>query len=370
MFGALAGWSAGLMIGLTAVVVMTDPFGLYDLFSSGLLPFRGYMLATLLAIPTILTQTGPLATALATTICYVRWTGNNEVVCMKAIGISVASIALPGIFCAIAASAVTATASLYLLAAAFPTLSNIVFTAKHALPFSTLAEGPMHETAPGMALSFQRRRTATIVYGVTIVDHATAGEFRVLHAVTGTFLEKPEGLFMLLEEGTMQRDKPDAEPIAFNRTFVPLRPPVDLAMRGRGYYEEHITKLFNPPASVHSDPLEWRRWNTEGHQRIVTAVLCLDYALLALGILLPGASHRAGLALRLGAIALVVGLVHGSMIVVHSAVVQAQLPVAILYLYAVVPGLVGCSMLLADRPLGALMRLPRRSFPPAKTSRR
>src|SRR5690242_7569804 len=134
MLRALIAYTAAIAVGFSLLIMIVNPFGLYDLLSSGAMPFDQFIRANLLTLPTILCQTVPIAAGLATIKLYHRWISDNEVICMRAAGMTDWSIALPGILAACLASILAGAMSLFFLAATFPSLSDIVFVAKFAPP--------------------------------------------------------------------------------------------------------------------------------------------------------------------------------------------------------------------------------------------
>ena len=58
--------------------------------------------------------------------------------------------------------------------------------------------------------------------------------------------------------------------------------------RARGFYEEPVTRLLNPPSEVRNDTLVWAKWLAEGHRRIINPPLCVGNVVLVLGLLVSG----------------------------------------------------------------------------------
>jgi hypothetical protein len=59
------------------------------------------------------------------------------------------------------------------------------------------------------------------------------------------------------------------------------------AARTRGFYEEPISRLLNPPSDVKNDTVVWAQWLSEGHRRIINPLLCFGNVFLVLGLLVP-----------------------------------------------------------------------------------
>jgi lipopolysaccharide export LptBFGC system permease protein LptF len=241
--------------------------------------------------------------------------------------------------------------SLFFLAATFPSLSDIVFLAKVAPPLSSLREQQVTEIAPKVSISFMQRYSAAVVKQVTFWDWSNPNKSTYIEAELGMFFTEDWGDFVLLQRGKLRssiagRDDEAEEPVAFERMALPLRPKIDLKLRGRGYYEEPLNLLLNPPAKAGNDPLEWRRWIAEGHHRIIIATLCLNYVLLAVGVMISARFQRVGILWRSVSLAVAIFALYGLLILAHVGVIYGVVPLWLLYLFAVVPAATGGYLLL------------------------
>jgi len=367
MLRALVAYTVALAAGLSVLIMIVDPFGLYYLLSSGAMPLDQFIRANLLTVPTVLCQTVPIAAGLATIKLYHRWIGDNEVICMRAAGMTDWSIALPGVLAACLASILAGAMSLFFLAATFPSLSDIVFVAKFAPPLSSLREQQVAEIAPKVSISFMRRSSAAVVKDVTFWDWSNPKKSTYIRAESGTFFTDDWGEFLLLQRGSVKssvagRDADDEEPVAFERMTLPLRPKIDLKLRGRGYYEEHVNLLLDPPAKVRNDPVEWRRWTAEAHHRIIIATLCLNYVLLVAGVMISARFQRVGILWRSASLVVVIFALYGLLIQAHVGVIYGVVPLALLYLFAVGPAAIGGYLLLMQSRAAHLAPYCRRVF--------
>ncbi len=83
------------------------------------------------------------------------------------------------------------------------------------------------------------------------------------------------------------------EKVDFDRFSLPVRIGTpEGTERPRGFYEEPITRLLNPPIEAREDALVWAQWLVEGHRRIVNPLLCVGNVVLVLGLLVPRRQER------------------------------------------------------------------------------
>lgn len=338
-------------ISLTFAVMLLNMFGLFDLWQLGTLSTPDFLLTNLLTVAPIICQTGPISVTIAVVFVYHDWIRNSEIIALRAAGRSMRSIALPGIVAGMIALLCTGASSLYILGATFPTLAEIVFLSKVALPYTGLQQGVLNEIAPTTGLSFQNRRSANVLEGVTLLQWPEPGKLNVITAETGTLAKTAEGDILVLDNGTMQRQIGEQKegPFSFDRMSTLIRPVIGVEARGTGgYYEKHVTQLLAPPADPSVDEPEYPHRIAEGHQRIVTPLVCLNYVLLSLGILLSGTAPRRGLTFRVVAIGVAITTLHISMVITHGIVAHHPTLLPFFYLYALIPGSVGIMLLFAE----------------------
>lgn len=343
---------AAVCTSLTLAIMLLNTFGLFDLWRLGTLSTPNFLLTNLLTVAPIICQTGPISVTIAVVFVYHDWIRHSEIVVLRAAGRSLRSIALPGILAGMVALICTGASSLYLLGATFPTLAEIVFLSKVALPYGDLQQGVLNEIAPTAGLSFQHRHSANVLEDVTLLQWPEPGKLDVITAKTGTLAKTAKGDVLVLDDGTMQQQIGEQKegPLSFDRMDILIRPVIGVEARGTGgYYEKHVAQLLAPPTnSSVDDELEYPHRVAEGHQRIITPLVCLNYVLLSLGVLLSGAAPRQGLTFRVVAIGVAVTALHISMVITHGIVAHHPILLPFFYLYAVIPGSIGAVLLSAE----------------------
>jgi len=174
------------------------------------------------------------------------------------------------------------------------------------------------------------------------------GDFTFIVAERGQFVEKNGVYVLVLENGSelTHRSADDVSRVSFDQLSIPLVEPGRTVMPGaRGFYEQPIGVLLNPPAAVWRDPVQLAAWLSEGHHRIVNPLRCIGCALLLLGILVPGLQSYSDLIVRL---LLAAALTFAESSAATFAVVAAQRHanvVPLLYLLPMVPSAIGALLL-------------------------
>jgi hypothetical protein len=129
--------------------------------------------------------------------------------------------------------------------------------------------------------------------------------------------------------------------------------PVGTEERPRGFYEEPVTRLLNPPTEVRDDTLMLAQWLVEGHRRIVNPLLCVGNVVLVLGLVVPRRQGRRQTLLFMLAVASAFATNTLPDPIITMVIRNIEL-LPLLYLLPTVPALVG-GLLLA----GSSMRRPR-----------
>ena len=130
--------------------------------------------------------------------------------------------------------------------------------------------------------------------------------------------------------------------VDFDTFSLPVRigTPEGTEERPRGFYEEPVTRLLNPPIDVRDDTLILAQWLVEGHRRIVNPLLCVGNVVLVLGLLVPRRRGRRQTLLFMLAVASAFATNTLPDPIITMVIRNIEL-LPLLYLLPTVPGLVG-----------------------------
>jgi lipopolysaccharide export system permease protein len=347
MFRRLALHTALITAVLTIVVLACDPFELAGLWTLGTLPLGRLALANILAIPTLLCQTGPIGVTIATIALYCRWISDHQILSLRNAGLSNWSIAAPGIAVGAIATIFMAVVTLYLMAATFPTFEDIIYVASSRFPYHSLTPRYLNYVGPDVALSFERWTSSNTVEDVQLFDWRNASATVDIHAENAEFIESEAGDFILMSNGSYSRrhtDGANAEPVAFEEMSVMVRPHADVSSRELISFEQRIDRLIDPPPEIREQPGVWPGWMAEGHQRVITPLLCLNYVALSLGVLLTMPQTRSPTIWRLAALALGLTLLHYGKLIMHKEIMLFPGLLPLFYVFAIAPAAAGAAL--------------------------
>ena len=296
MLGRLTVATAAIMSVIVFEQILHKSPQLYDLVMSGALSPDRLLLIWLHILPVIFYHATPEIVSIAVACRYYQWIENNEVLSLRSAGRSSSQIASPGVIVAVLAALFCALNSLYLLPLSWGSLEDIRFEAAANVGVEVLQPGYQQEIIPGVSVAFARRSPdGTTLEDIVALDGRKEHEFTEIWSRRGRFLESGGVSLLMLDSGAyFVHTSTGIEKVDFDTFSLPVRGGTSdgTAERPRGFYEEPVTRLLNPPAEVRNDALVWAQWRVEGHRRIVNPLLCVGNVILVLGLLVPRRQGR------------------------------------------------------------------------------
>ena len=291
MLGRLTVATAAIMSVVVVEQILEKSQRLYDLVTVGALPLDRLLLIWFHILPVIFYHASPEIVSIAVAWLYHQWNENNEVLTLRSAGRSCRQIACPGIIVAVLAGSFCALNSLYLLAPSWGCLEDIRLEAVANPSIDALQPGYQQQIVPGLSVGFARRSLdGSTLEDIVVLDSRKEQAFIDIWARRGRLLRTDEDGLLLFDSGAyIVRTATGTTKVAFDTFSLPLRVgmPGEKAARIRGFYEEPVTRLLNPPNDVRNDKLVWAQWLTEGHRRIINPLLCVGNVVLVLGLLVP-----------------------------------------------------------------------------------
>jgi lipopolysaccharide export system permease protein len=364
MYGRLILATLAVTTALGTMQVLEKSRDLYRLVVSNVISYSELLTLWGALLPVVLYHAGPEMVTLGVVARYYLWRQHNEILTQRSAGRSCWQIAFPGIATGASMCLFSAVMSLYALPATFGTAEDIGAAAEIRITPSMLEEGVENRVMPGVLISFKRWGSAETIEGIVMTNDRAPDEFVLVTAERGRFARIGTAYVLVLENGSsFTRSASGAvKHLMFKQLSVPL---VAAAARNhaRGYYEESIGRLLNPPAEVQKDPRLRSAWVSEGHHRIINPLRCISVVLVVLGVLVPGRQGNAELIVRLAA-ALGLSFGEGALATVVFAMAQRGVAAApLLYLLPAASAALGALLLWAgDRP-------PKRRLPWPKSRR-
>jgi lipopolysaccharide export LptBFGC system permease protein LptF len=358
MLGRLTVATAAIMSVIVIEQILHKSPQLYGLVLGGALSPDRLLLIWLHILPVIFYHATPEIVSLAVACRYYQWIENNEVLSLRSAGRSSCQIACPGIIVAVLAASFCALNSLCVLPLSWRSLEDIRFQAAANAGVEVLQPGYQQEIIPGVSVAFGRRSPdGNTLEDIVALDGRKEHSFTEIWARRGRFFESDGVSLLLLDSGAyFVRTATGIEKVDFDTFSLPVRiGNPEGTERPRGFYEEPVTRLLNPPIEVRDDTRMLAQWLVEGHRRIVNPLLCVGNVVLVLGLLVPRRQGRRQALLFMLAIGSAFATNTLPDPIITMAIRNIEL-LPLLYLLPTVPALVG-GLLLA----GSGMRRPMRS---------
>jgi len=356
MLGRLTIATALIMSVIVVEQILHKSPELYDLVIAGALSLDRLLLIWLYILPVIFYHATPEIISIAVAFRYYAWIENNEVLTLRSVGQSSRQIACPGMIVAALAGLFCALNSLCLLPWSWARFEDIRFATAMSLSVGALQPGYQQEITPGISVAFARRiLDGTTLEDIVALDGRKEHAFTQIWARRGRVLESDGVSLLTLESGTyFVHTATGIKKVDFDAFSLPLTigAPGGAAQSSRGFYQESVKQLLNPPIEVRTDPMVLAQWLTEGHRRIINPLLCVGNAVLVLGLLVPK-RQRVRQTLGFG-LAVASGFATNTLPgpIISMAIRNINL-VPVLYLMPAVPAIIG-GVLLA----GSDMRRP------------
>jgi len=291
MLGRLTVTTAAIMSVIVVEQIFEKSHRLYDLVIAGALPLDRLLLIWFHILPVIFYHASPEIVSIAVAWRYHQWIENNEVLTLRSTGRSCRQIACPGIIASLLAGSFCALNSLCLLAPSWGILEDIRLEALTNPSVDALQAGYQQEIIPGLSVGFARRTLdSSILEDIVVLDSRKEDAFINIWARRGRLLRTDEDLLLLFDRGAyIVRTTTGTEKVDFDTFSLPLESGMlgGMTAHARGFYEEPVTRLLNPPSEVRNDTLVWAQWLAEGHRRIINPLLCVGNVVLVLGLLVP-----------------------------------------------------------------------------------
>ncbi len=341
--------------GLTALIWLTQSLRFVELVVNHGLSFGVFMELTGLLIPSFVAVILPITTFVVVQFIYMRLAGDRELTVMRAAGLSPFALSRPALVLAVLAVAACYGLNMVVVPASLQAFREFQWEIRNKVVAFLLQEGVFTQISSDVTVYVRSRDPSGVLRGILIDDARDKRAHATVLAERGRLVEGANGPEVLLFNGTRQEIDPKTgrlDILTFHQNVL------DLADAAHGdstrvpdMSEVSLSALLDPhPANPRDAP----KWIAEAHKRLTTPLTALSFALVALLSVLTGTFRRHGSLLRpLAGVAAVVGLLALELLVQDMAARNNRL-LALVWIQAIVPGMV-CGWLLLGPPLVAAL---------------
>jgi lipopolysaccharide export system permease protein len=339
-------------VALTATIWLSQSLRFVDTIINHGLPLDLSLWFLALMLPSLAALVLPIALFLAVTFIYYKLIMDSELVVLRASGLSHLALARP----ALVVGAVTMLAcyglTLYLLPASYRSFKDLQYTIRNSYAQVLIQAGVFTDLGTGLTLYVRARDSDGSLRGILVHDTREAEKPVTYTAAHGLLYAGTAGPQIVMENGSYQEASRKTGAVSilnFEKASIALN---DLMGGGEERYrdpqERFVRELLQPDPGLAADVRQ--RLIAEGHQRIVSPIYTLAFAVAAVAVLLVGTSGPRGRWTRVAiAIAVAAGLQIVSLLLLAAATRSAA---AVPAMYAAPLLAIAAGLILLSSPKG------------------
>ena len=342
--------------GLTALVWLVQSLRFVELVVNHGLSLGVFVELTGLLIPSFVAVILPITTFVVVQFIYQRLAGDREITVMRTAGLSQFALARPALALAGVAMIGGFLLNLWLVPASLASFREFQWEIRNQMAAFLLQEGVFTSVSDNLTVYVRSRDPDGTLRGILIDDGRDPTAHATILAERGRMVESQNGPRVLLLNGS--REEIDHQTgrlnvLTFGQNEIDLSDKTNNGgERLRDMSEMSLAELLDPHPSSKTDI---PKWFAEGNKRLSAPLTSVSYALVALLSVLTGAFRRHGSYVRplVAILAMVALLAIGLAVESLSARNSAVLP--LMWLHAIVPGVV-CGWLLFGSQLAGPFR--------------
>jgi lipopolysaccharide export system permease protein len=220
-FGAFA----ATLVGLTAVIWITQALRELDLLTSKGQTVIMFFIVTGLSLPTLVTVISPVALFIAVIYTLNRLNGDSELIVMSAAGVAPTRLLRPFLTLAGFVCLLVSVMTLYILPTSFQELRELLQKIRGDFIANVVKEGQFTSLDNGITFHFRERSGSGVLLGIFMQDRRERDRPTVYLAERGQTFDLKGQSYLVLEQGSVHRQQPksrDSSIIAFERYAIDL----------------------------------------------------------------------------------------------------------------------------------------------------
>src|SRR3954469_3889930 len=216
---------AACLLGLTAVIWITQALKELDLLTSKGQTILMFLTVTGLSLPTLVTVISPVALFIAVIYALNRLNGDSELIVMSAAGVAPARLLRPFVALAACVCMLVAFMTLYVMPTSFQELRDLLQRIRGDFIANVVKEGQFTSLDSGITFHFRERSGSGALLGIFMQDTREEGRMIVYLAERGQTFDVNGQSYLVLEDGSIHRQQPNAKDtsiVSFDRYAIDL----------------------------------------------------------------------------------------------------------------------------------------------------
>jgi lipopolysaccharide export system permease protein len=352
-----------VMISLTGIIWITHALRDIDLITNNGQTILVFMGITGMLIPALLLVIAPISLVIAVFYVLNKLNTDSELIVMNAAGMSPWRIFRPFLLVTLVISLIVAVISAYIAPKGIRELRSAIARVRADLVTNIVQPGRFYSIENGLTLQIRERTPGNQLLDVFVDDRRSPGERLTLLAEQGEILQNERGTFLLLNNGSLQRQEAtqrDPTIVVFDRYAFDLSQFAgnSTQITKFGASEWYLWDLAVPDTEDPNYKASPGQFRAEFHDRLLSPIYPMAFAVIAFAILGAPKTTRQSQALALGLAIATVGTLR--FLGFGAIVVAAKTPIVLLLLYASVIGVFAYSLVVISR--GTMISMPQFNF--------
>jgi lipopolysaccharide export system permease protein len=345
----LVGSFLSALIGLTAVIWITQALRELDLLTAKGQTVVMFFLVTAMSLPALITVVAPVALFAAVIYTLNKLNSDSELIVMSAAGMRPVRLLKPFLFMTVSVCVLVGYLTIHLMPSSFRDLRDLVTKIRADFVANIVKEGMFTSLESGVTFHYRERGPGGALLGIFMQDRREKGRVSVYIAERGIASEHQGKSYLILEKGSIQRQQPnsrDSSIIAFERYAIDLS-----ALSGEAEQivykprERTTNDLLFPNKQEFYYQFQEGRFRAELHDRLTTPLYPLALMLIAFVALGQARTTRQSRGTAIfGAVVAIIGL---RILGFAAASATISKPSAVIFMYAVPTGaIIVCGMII------------------------
>jgi lipopolysaccharide export system permease protein len=300
------------VIVLTGVIWITQALRQLDVVTAQGQTMLVFLTVTGLTIPTLIAVIAPVALFIAVLYALNRLNGDSELIVMSAAGMSPRRLLRPFLAMGACVAALVAMLTIVLIPSSFQEIRDLITRIRADFLANIAQEGQFTTLENGVTFHY-RERSGNALLGIFLQDRRDQGQTTVYIAERGQAVEHNGGSFLVLQNGSVHRQRPnavDSSIVTFERYAIDLsalnQEAAELVYKPR---ERSTGDLLMPDVNEALYKAQPGRFRAELHDRLSSWLFPLASVFIAFAALGDPRTTRQGRSAALvGAIVAVVAL--------------------------------------------------------------
>jgi lipopolysaccharide export system permease protein len=288
IFRTVFGAFVMILINLTAVIWITQILRQIDLITNQGQTILVFLRITSLLLPILMLVIAPIAMVIAVCYALTKLNSDSELVVMNAAGMAPRRVFRPVFAVCVIVALFVALLSAYLAPQLQRNMDEAFAVVRTDVVSNIIRPGAFTQVERGLIFHIRERNAENQFRGILIDDARDADERSTIVAEYGQIVQRPEGAFLVMRDGNIQRHRPkERDPTivlfdqyAFDLTRLTPAPQVSFGLR-----EKFIWELAFPAVNdtiVRASPGQSR---VELNERIYAPLYPLAFGMIAFAIL-------------------------------------------------------------------------------------